>query len=121
MKIQTLKTTNGVIAVISGAEKLILDPDYAMELVMNIKYETGAEKIVLEKTAFTENFFILSTGLAGEVLQKLTNYHIKIAIWGDYSGYTSKPLHDFIYESNEGTDVFFTATEADAIARLSGV
>ena len=34
MKIQTLKTTNGVIAVISGAEKLILDPDSAMELVM---------------------------------------------------------------------------------------
>lgn len=119
MKIQTMETANGVIAVISGAERLVWDTDSAMDFVMNIKYETGAEKIVLEKTAFAGDFFVLSTGLAGEILQKLTNYHIKIAIWGDDSGYTSKPLHDFIYESNKGADVFFIAAEADAIARLS--
>lgn len=121
VEIQTVETKNGVIAVVSGGETLIWDTDSAMELIMNIKYETGAEKIAVEKTVITEDFFILSTGLAGEILQKLTNYHIKIAIWGDYSGYTSKPLHDFIYESNKGGDVFFTATEAEAIARLSGV
>ena len=44
--------------------------------------------------------------MAGEILQKFINYHVKIAIYGDYSVYTSKPLRDFIYESNHGKDVF---------------
>ena len=43
---------------------------------------------------------------------------MKLAIWGDFSGYTSKPLHDFIYESNQGRDIFFTTTQEEAIERL---
>ena len=39
----------------------------------------------------------------------------------DYSGYTSKPLRDFIRESNRGRDVFFPATRQEAILRLAGV
>ena len=42
------------------------------------------------------------------------NYRVKMAVYGDYSRYTSKPLHDFIYECNKGHDVFFTATEEKA-------
>lgn len=49
-----------------------------------------------------EEFFILSSGLAGEVLQKLINYGGRIALYGDFSHYTSKPLLDFMYESNKG-------------------
>ena len=37
---------------------------------MNIKYETGCNKIILNKEAITEEFFILSTKIAGEILQK---------------------------------------------------
>ena len=66
---------------------------------MTIKYETNCNKIALNKSAILEDFFILSKGLAGEILQKFINYQIKFAIYGDYSKYTSKPLKDFIYES----------------------
>ncbi|MEA4893272.1 MAG: DUF4180 domain-containing protein [Peptococcaceae bacterium] len=38
---------------------------------------------------------------------------------GNYSQYTSKPFHDFIYESNRGRDVFFVGTEEEAVQRLS--
>lgn len=62
---------------------------------------------------------MLSTGMAGEILQKFVTYGIKLAIIGDYSMYTSKPLRDFIYESNKGDHMFFTATEDEAIAKLS--
>lgn len=44
---------------------------------------------------------------AGEALQKLINYRFKIAIFGDQSHYTGKPLKDFMRESNRGRDVFF--------------
>ncbi len=63
-------------------------------------------------------FFPVS-GIAGEILQKFINYHAKLAIIGDFSGYTSKPLKDFIYESNNGKDVFFVGSEQEAVERLT--
>lgn len=43
----------------------------------------------------------------------------RIAIYGDFSRYTSKPLKDFMRESNRGRDVFFAATEEEATAALT--
>lgn len=121
MKIETISNNNQTIAVVSGDEKIITDIQSALDLVMTVKYETDANKIVISKKSITEDFFILSSGLAGEILQKFINYQIKVAIWGDYSRYTSKPLQDFIYESNQGKDFFFVATEKEAIQKLAEV
>ncbi len=85
---------------------------------MTAKYEAETKNIVLAKRQIAPDFFILSTGLAGEILQKFINYGGRLAIYGDFSGYTSKPLHDFMYESNQGKDVFFVSTEEEAIDRL---
>lgn len=74
---------------------------------------------LIDKKLIVEDFFILSTGLAGEILQKYTNYGGRIAIYGDYSRYTSKPLKDFIYESNKGKSVFFVSTKEEAIEMLT--
>ncbi len=109
----------GDVAVIKSDETIIKDVTSAVDLIMNIKSETGCHKIAINKAAITEDFFILSTGLAGEILQKFVNYGIKFAIYGDFSQYTSKPLKDFIYESNKGKDVFFIKNEASAIKYLN--
>jgi hypothetical protein len=108
-----------VIAVVKSTEKLITDVQSALDLIATVQYESGSKRIVLDKRAVAEEFFILSSGLAGEVLQKFINYQTKLAIVGDYSQYTSKPLHDFIYESNNGRDVFFISSEEEAVERLS--
>ena len=47
------------------------------------------------------------------------NYRVKMAVCGDYSRYTSKPLHDFIYESNQGNNFFFVATKEEAAEKLA--
>ena len=47
------------------------------------------------------------------------NYRVKMAVYGDYSRYTSKPLHDFIYESNQGNDFVFVATKEEAAEKLA--
>lgn len=117
MKVKIIKNT----AVVKSDELLIEDLDSAIDFVMSIKIETGCNKIALNKTAIAENFFILSTGLAGEILQKFVTYQIKFAIYGDFSKYTSKPLKDFIYESNKGKDVFFAANETEAIEMLNDI
>ena len=89
--------------------------------MMTVKYETGTDRIALEKSVLAEEFFILSSGLAGEILQKFVNYHIRLAIYGDFSRYTSKPLRDFIYESNQGKDVFFLDTRETAAEKLAAL
>ena len=118
MNIEHLKADGIDIAVVSSDETVMIDAQSALDLVMSVKYETGAERIVLDKHAICGDFFILSTGIAGEILQKLINYHVKMAVYGDYSHYTSKPLKDFIYESNCGKDFFFVSTREEAIQKL---
>lgn len=106
-------------AVVNSNELVITDAQSAMDFAMSVKYETGCSKIALNKEAITEDFFILSKGIAGEILQKFINYQIKFAVYGDYSKYTSKPLKDFIYESNNGRDIFFVSNADEAVSMLS--
>lgn len=53
------------------------------------------------------------------MLQKRINYQAKIAIVGDFSVYDSKSLKDFIYECNQGKDIFFVQNEQEVIEKLS--
>ena len=119
MNIEKVTKNNTEIAVITADEKLITDVGSALDLVMTAKYETGTKNIAVDKECVADEFFVLSTGLAGEILQKFINYGVRFAVYGDYSRYTSKPLHDFIYESNNGKDVFFTETKNEAIDMLA--
>ena len=111
---------NGIAcAVVNSNEIVITDAQSALDVLMSAKYDIGTENIVVDKKLITEDFFILSKGLAGEILQKYVNYGGRVAIYGDYSHYTSKPLKDFIYESNNGRDVFFVATQDEAVEMLT--
>ena len=119
MEIEPVTVNGTPVAVVSGEGKLITDAQSALELAMSVKYAAGADRFAISKKQVCEEFFVLSTGIAGEILQKLCNYRVKIAIFGDFSRYTNKPLHDFIYESNNGDSVFFTATKEEALQKLS--
>ena len=119
MQIEYRPDQNGNIAIVTGEEKIIVDVQSALDLMMTARYEGGAEKLAIDKNAVSEDFFILSTGMAGEILQKFTNYHVKAAFFGDFTQYTSKPLQDFIRESNQGTSVFFVPTQEEAVRRLT--
>lgn len=93
----------------------------ALDLMMTFRYNSDCDRIAINKEAFAEDFFVLSTGIAGDILRNFVNYQMKIAIWGDFSNYTSKPLKKFIRESNQGKDVFFLDTKVDAIEKLMSV
>lgn len=111
---------NGVLcAVVNSDEIVITDTQSALDVLMSAKYDLGTKNIVIDKELIIEDFFILSRGIAGEILQKYINYGGRIAIYGDYSHYTSKPLKDFIYESNKGKDIFFVATQEEAVEMLT--
>lgn len=119
MDIEKITQNCKTVAVITSEEKAITDVQSALDLIMTAKYEVGTNLLAVDKNAVAEDFFVLSTGLAGEILQKFINYQAKIAIFGDFSKYTSKPLKDFIYESNNGKNIFFAASKEEAVGYLS--
>ena len=119
MNITTIENNGIICAVINSETTVITDAQSALDLLMTAKYEAGTKNIVIRKDLIVEDFFILSSGLAGEILQKYINYGGRIAIYGDYSRYTSKPLHDFIYESNKGKDVYFVGIQEEAVDKLT--
>ena len=118
MKIQSIRRGAHCIAVAESHAPVLNGTQAAVDLIMQAKYDADSGCLILPKSAVDDRFFILSSGLAGEILQKFVNYHAKLAVYGDFSGYTSKPLHDFIYECNEGQDFFFVSTLEEAIERL---
>ena len=119
MNMERVEKNQQVCAVVRGDQVLMKDAQSALDILMSAKYDLGTQNVAIDKKLVAEDFFILSSGLAGEILQKYVNYGGRIAIYGDYSHYTSKPLRDFIYESNKGKDVFFVATEEEAVDRLT--
>ncbi|MFL0197831.1 DUF4180 domain-containing protein [Clostridium sp. WILCCON 0269] len=107
------------IVYIKSEDILISDSQSALDLMMTVEYEKDCSRIILDKKVICEEFFRLSSSIAGEVLQKFINYHIKLAIIGDFLKYTSKPLHDFIYECNKGNDIFFVDNLDQAVEKLA--
>ncbi len=80
----------------------------------------GAEVVALPAARLTGDFFTLGTGLAGEIMQKLVNYHIRLAVVGDIAPWlaASSALRALVLESNRGRQIWFTADLAELSARL---
>ena len=119
MEVNTVLQNGYRIAVVQSDELLITDTQSALDFMSTIQYKTETKRIAVNKEAIVEDFFALNTCIAGEILQKFVNYNVKLAIIGDFSGYTSKSLKDFIYESNHGSHIFFVAGIDEAIKKLT--
>jgi hypothetical protein len=120
MKTEVIRKNNVDIAVVSSDKLVITDVLSALDFIMTVKYETDCTNIALNKEAVIDDFFVLSTCLAGEILQKFINYGVRFAVYGDFSAYTSKPLRDFMYESNRGRDIYFQPSASLAVDKLCG-
>ncbi|MGG1551054.1 DUF4180 domain-containing protein [Paenibacillus ferrarius] len=109
------------VAIVESGDVLIREVQDALDLMASVRYAHDCDKIVIRKENLTEEFFELRTKLAGDILQKFTNYQVKLAIVGDFSQYNSKSLRDFIYECNHGRHFFFVADEQAALDALHEV
>jgi hypothetical protein len=91
----------------------------ALDLVA-ASYEERADFIAIPVERLDPDFFTLSNGLAGEFLQKLVNYRLRVAIIGDLSApiEASNALRDFVRESNRRTQNWFLASYDELRARL---
>lgn len=108
------------IAEIKSEHVVIASIEDATDLIGNSYYQ-GFDGIIVPEKGISPDFFDLKTGLAGEILQKFSNYRMRLVIAGDFSQYiSSKSLRDFIYECNKGKQVGFVASIEEGIALLEG-
>ena len=107
------------IAVIKSNEIILSSAENALDLIGEISFNYNIRKVIMKKENISENFFDLKSKLAGEILQKFTNYRIDIAIIGDFEACKSKSLNDFIRECNKTGRILFLKTEQEAIETLT--
>ena len=86
---------------------------------LDVMANAGTRRVIVYKEQVMPEFFDLSTGVAGDILQKFVTYGVKLAIVGDFSEYTSQSLKDFIYECNNGNHIFFVNDFDKAIEYLT--
>lgn len=111
------KKNNSVVTLFDKDEVTIKSTNDILDIMANVS-SNDCYKIVIYKESLSESFFDLKTKLAGEILQKIVTYNMKVAIIGDFEEYKSKSLHDFIYESNNGTQIYFKNTLEEGLVSL---
>ena len=111
-------TNNNISFAVLGKEEKITSTQDILDIIASAQYAYDCSGMIVYKESLGETFFDLKTGYAGEVLQKFSNYNMKIAILGDFSQYQSKSLHAFIYECNQGRNVFFKSGIEEGINAL---
>ena len=118
MNIKVINKNDVNIAVISSDDVIINNVQDALDLMVTARYDYNCDKIIINKKNIIEDFFDLKTGIAGEIIQKYTNYQLPLAIIGEFHQYNSKSLNSFIYESNKGKNILFKGTEEEAVESL---
>jgi hypothetical protein len=106
------------IAEIISNELIVWDISDGLNLLGELYFKGFGSMIVYEMN-ITPDFFNLNTGIAGEILQKFSNYRVRLVIIGDFSKYESKSLSAFIYESNKGKQISFVSDQTEAIKVLT--
>ncbi len=117
MEIEIYANGNSKIAKVSDETQINSVQD-ATDLLGNADYQ-GASRIIVTETNLSPKFFNLKTGIAGEILQKVSNYHKKLAIVGEFEKYNSNALNAFIIECNRGNHIFFVPDVESAMSKLA--
>jgi hypothetical protein len=108
---------NRVIAELTDESFVIKEAQDALDLIMSTGTHECSRFIIYKKN-LNDDFFNLSSGLAGDILQKFSNYRVKLAVIGDFSGFRSKSLNDFFRESNRMGHILFLENFEEALSRL---
>lgn len=114
MKETTVNSAKGSISLI---EELALPLRTGADL-LQVLMNSPSDTVALNAADLDERFFELRTGVAGDMLQKVSNYQMRLIILGDFTDVKSQSLRDFIFESNNRGQVIFADTVESAIAKL---
>ncbi|WP_316633385.1 DUF4180 domain-containing protein [uncultured Flavobacterium sp.] len=118
MKIETHTINNIKIAEVITENNIIKSIEDGSQLVADIYYQ-DFDRIILYEKNITPLFFDLKNKIAGEILQKFSNFRVRLAIVGDFEKYQSKSVKDFIFESNKNRQINFVNSLEEGLIKLS--
>ena len=104
-----------VIVTASESGVVLRDLDSLNEL-MGAVY--GADGLLLTESDLAPEFFDLRSGLAGEALQKFTNYRVRVAIVVPDPGRYGPRVAELAFEHRRHNLIRFVASEAEALEWL---
>lgn len=107
------------IAEVSGDADLFSTPSQFIEMVVSLSYEHDVSKFIVFRSNIPADFFDLKTQVAGEILQKVTNYRLQLAIVGDFNDIKSDSFQAFVAEIHRGHQLVFTDSVESAKSILS--
>ena len=81
-------------------------------------FENSIDRLLIMGSRLSDDFFNLQTGIAGALLQKFSNYHIRAALVIPDISKTPQRFQELMYESNKGNTFRSFATVEDAEAWL---
>ena len=114
MEIKIHTIDNRKIAEIISDDIVLQTVEDAVDLIGNMSYQ-GFDKLIIHEENIISDFFELKNKIAGNILQKFSQYSMPLAIIGDFEKYESKSLNDFIFESNKGKQINFVTTVEDGL------
>ena len=114
MEIKIHTIDNRKIAEIISNNIVLQTVEDAVDLIGNMSYQ-GFDKLIIHEENMISDFFELKNKIAGNILQKFSQYSMSLAIIGDFEKYESKSLNDFIFESNKGNQINFVTTVEDGL------
>jgi hypothetical protein len=106
-----VQSPKGSIAIVEDEVGTIKDTSSFLSVIIS----PGTEIVAIKKQHLDPEFFNLKSRLAGEFLQKVSNYRMRLIILGDFSNINSQSLKDFIFESNKTGHVVFADNLEEAI------
>ncbi len=118
MKTRAHEISGLMITELVSESLVIQNAQDALDMMATAMYE-GSKRLIWYEHQLNPEFFDLKTGLAGEILQKVSNYQTRLAIIGDTAKYQSNSLNAFVIECNRGNQVFFCAGLEPALKKLS--
>ena len=114
MEIKIHTIDNRKIAEIISDNIVLQTVEDVVDLIGNMSYQ-GFDKLIIHEENMIPDFFELKNKIAGNILQKFSQYSMPLAIIGDFEKYESKSLNDFIFESNKGKLINFVTTVEDGL------
>ena len=115
-----LETLNGLTIWRLAAEGPAIGSSASASDLLGETYGLGIDVVVVPVARLEPALLTLASGLAGEFIQKLQNYGLRLAFVGDISALTSNstPLADFVRESNRHGQHVFAKDDAELATLL---
>ena len=114
MTAQLIEHNNHRLLVLNSEGPILTRTQDLLDLIQEA-FAQKASVLVVPVSRLDPAFFQLRSGLAGEFVQKVVNYQLKLVVVGDISAHVaaSDALRDFVREANRGQTILFVSQLED--------